>query len=139
MSDSYNDSIRDYSRNVNDSKTDTITDFNFINGTANFNNSSIVKPEIGDSLRIMQLNIEGISASKCEVLEVLAALQETHLTLEGSRSAVRGYTMIGASQHKKFGIATYVKDDLPRRHKCYQPSTRSALESKSATSLSQRI
>lgn len=120
MSDSYSYSIRDYNQNVNDTNTDSITDFNLINDTANFNNSTILNPEIGDSLRILQLNIEGISAPKCEVLENVlyekkidvAALQETHLTQEGPRSAVRGNTMIGALHHKQFGIATYVKDDL---------------------------
>lgn len=69
MSDSYSDSIQDYNQNVNDTNTDSITDFNLINDTANFNNSTILNPEIGDSLRILQLNIEGISAPKCEVLE----------------------------------------------------------------------
>lgn len=80
-----------------------------------------MKSEIGDSLRILQLNIEGISASKCEVLENtlyeekidVAALQETHLTQEGARSAVRGYTMIGALHHKKFGIAICQRRPAP--------------------------
>lgn len=117
MSDSYSDSIRDYNANVNDTNTDSI---NLINDTANFNSSTIVKPDIGDSLRIMQLNIEGISVPKCGVLENslheekidVVALQETHLAQEGTRSAVRGYTMVGAIHYDKFGIATYVKDDL---------------------------
>lgn len=79
-----------------------------------------MKPEIGDMIRIMQLNIEGISKPKCEVLEKLlyeeiidiVAIQETHLSQDGPRSEVRGYTMVGALHHEKFGIATYVKDDL---------------------------
>ncbi len=120
MGDSYRDSIQDYNRNVNDTNTDSITDFNWINDTANFNNSTILSPEIGDSIRIMQLNIEGISTPKCEFLENslhdekidIVALQETHITQEGPRSAVRGYTMVGALHHDKFGIATYVKDEL---------------------------
>src|ERR1700744_1819987 len=120
MSDSYIDSIRDYNANVNDTNTDSITDFNLINETANFNISTIVNPDIGESLRIMHLNIEGISTSKCEFLENIlyeekidiVAVQETHLIQEGPRSLVRGYNMIGALHHDKFGIATYVKDDL---------------------------
>lgn len=49
---------------------DSINDFN-VNETANLNNSTIVNPDIGDSLRILQHNIERISKWKCEYLEKL--------------------------------------------------------------------
>lgn len=71
MSDSRRDSIQDHNRNVNDATIDSITDINWIDDTANFNNSKILRPDIGESIHIMQLNIEGISTSKCEFLENL--------------------------------------------------------------------
>lgn len=114
MSDSYSDSIRDYNANVSDKNMDSITDINWINDTANFNHTTIVKPEIGDMIRVMQLNIEGISKPKCKVLAKLlyeetidiVAIQETHLSQEGPRSEVGGYTIVGALHHEKFGKAS---------------------------------
>ena len=90
------------------------------NTTAYFNNNTIDDHNIDGNLRIYQLNIEGISERKCEYLakELLelnidvAAIQETHLEGEGKRSTVKGFTMVSSVHHKKFGLATYVKDDL---------------------------
>lgn len=95
------------------------TDFS-INTSSFSNNNSIISPEIGEGVNILQLNIEGISADKCEILAKLnseecidiAVIQETHITEEGNRSYVRGYTMVASLHHDKFGIATYVKNDL---------------------------
>ena len=97
---------------------DTIGDHNQINVSANFNESNSVNPNIGSVLRIMQLNIEGISKQKYEVLEKqlydenIAAIQETDLIQEGPRSEISGFTMVASHHHAKFGIATYIKDDL---------------------------
>ncbi|KAI5720173.1 hypothetical protein M8J77_002972 [Diaphorina citri] len=79
---------------------------------------------IGPSLRICQLNIEGISRAKCDYLsnkilnvnkiDVLA-LQETHTENEQqleSRGSIPGYNMVGATYHKHYGIATYVRDSI---------------------------
>ena len=90
------------------------------NSTANFDNDSTDNIEIGGVLRIYQLNIEGISERKCRVLESelhrenidVAVIQETHIVEEGVRSNVEGYTMVASIHHEKFGLATYVKDDL---------------------------
>lgn len=64
--------------------------------------------------------VEGISERKCKYLGALlneenidiAVIQETHLKEEGHRSEVRGFTMVTAHHHEKFGLATYVMDDL---------------------------
>lgn len=94
--------------------------FNENNETWNFNNNSIINPELGEGLNILQLNIEGISEQKCDYLTKLnseeridvAVIQETHIVQKGNRSNVCGFTMVASQHHEKFGIATYVKDDL---------------------------
>lgn len=42
----------------------------------------------------------------------VAVIQETQLSCEGARSQIHGFTMISALHHEKFGLATYVKNDL---------------------------
>lgn len=107
---------------MNITRTVSIDDSNIRNVTANFNASTIINPDIGGNINIMQLNVEGISKQKCEYMEKqfvdedidVAVVQETHLKQEGPRSEIRGYTMVAAKHHYhvKFGLATYVKDDL---------------------------
>lgn len=74
--------------------------------------------DVGPSVRIMQINIEGISKAKSDYLHKLlnidkidvVNIQETHtkddLDLE-RRCHLPGYTLIEAVHHPKYGIATY--------------------------------
>ncbi|XP_047999764.1 uncharacterized protein LOC125236889 [Leguminivora glycinivorella] len=78
---------------------------------------------IGPSLRICQLNVEGISLAKCEYLHKMLTkhnvdvllLQETHTKdmqdLE-SRGKILGYNIISAHNHAKYGIVTYARESL---------------------------
>lgn len=79
---------------------------------------------VGPHLRICQLNIEGISKSKCEYLHSkvlytnkidVIVLQETHVDNEDDllfRGFITGYDLVGATYHKHYGIATYVRNDI---------------------------
>lgn len=78
---------------------------------------------IGPSVRVLQLNIEGTSKSKCEVLARLAkyhnvdviAVQETHTGNEdqfSSRGHIEGYNVAGVIYHGTYGSATYVRSDI---------------------------
>lgn len=90
------------------------------NTTVYFDNISVNDQHVEGNLRIYQLNVEGISERKYEYLakELLelkfdvVAVQETHLKEEGKRSFIAGYTMVSSMHHEKFGLATYVKNDL---------------------------
>lgn len=74
---------------------------------------------IGASIRILSLNIEGISMAKCEYLTHLlkkhdvdiVLLQETHLddNQAPSRYNIRGYDVIHQQNHKKYGLLTYAR------------------------------
>lgn len=79
--------------------------------------------DLGPQLRILQLNIEGISRSKSEyltrVLEEhkidVVLIQETHA---GSfedlcrRCKLNGYALAGATYHNSYGTATYARKDI---------------------------
>ncbi len=76
---------------------------------------------VGSALRIMQLNVEGLSAAKRCVIQTLAekhhvdvvCLQETHVNVdESSRFAISGFDVISYSLHAKHGRATYVRSDI---------------------------
>jgi exonuclease III len=71
----------------------------------------------------MQINVEGISKAKSEVLEILLLeqnvdillIQETHTSDEeqlSKRGFINGYTVAGATYHSKYGTATYVRKNL---------------------------
>ena len=74
------------------------------------------------TLRIIQINVEGLSHEKCQNLtRVLrendidvAVLQETHVKEESSpqRYTIHGYDMTDATYHQKYGTATYVREYL---------------------------
>uniref|UniRef100_A0A2S2QD57 Endonuclease/exonuclease/phosphatase domain-containing protein n=1 Tax=Sipha flava TaxID=143950 RepID=A0A2S2QD57_9HEMI len=79
--------------------------------------------DIGANLTVCHFNIEGISRDKCEVLSKLMndervdviALQETHTVDDKDlkkRGFIPGYVLLGSINHKQYGIATYVKEDL---------------------------
>lgn len=50
------------------------------------------------------------------MVDVLA-LQETHTT-EDQQLPIAGYTVISYSHHKQYGLATYVRDDVPASELC---------------------
>ena len=78
---------------------------------------------IGPALRIMQLNVEGLSAAKRHIIASLAeihhidiiCLQETHVNDDRSdRLTISGFDIISYTPtlHAKHGRATYVRSDV---------------------------
>lgn len=78
---------------------------------------------IGPSLNILQINVEGICQSKSDFLAKLAeahradviVAQETPTVDELSltrRGSVNGFTVAGATFHWHYGAATYVRDNI---------------------------
>lgn len=78
---------------------------------------------VGPSVKILQINVEGICQSKSEYLEKLAKLhkvdviaaQETHTADEISltrRGNVNGYIVAGTTYHRHYGTVTYVRDNI---------------------------
>uniref|UniRef100_A0A336MJJ3 CSON000885 protein n=1 Tax=Culicoides sonorensis TaxID=179676 RepID=A0A336MJJ3_CULSO len=78
---------------------------------------------IGPAIRIVQLNIEGISRAKSDYLSKLlieleaevAVIQETHVESLNdlySRGKVAGYEIIAAENSRVHGIVTYVKNGI---------------------------
>ncbi|XP_072381681.1 uncharacterized protein [Diabrotica undecimpunctata] len=99
--------------------------------TNNLNGSSQdqATKELGPSVRICHLNIEGISRSKCEYLQKVLiennidviAIQETHVENEEqilARGRIRGYDLLGATYHPAYGVATYVRNKIENAHVC---------------------
>ena len=66
---------------------------------------------------VLQLNIEGLTASKINVLYYLAVqykalvilLQETHCTC-ADKPTIPGFTLPGSSLSRQYGLATFVHD-----------------------------
>lgn len=56
-----------------------------------------------DLIRIMQLNVEGLSKTKTDVLRRI---------LDEERRTIPGYSIAGTTYHNNYGTATYVKNDL---------------------------
>lgn len=86
-------------------------------------NCNVTYRDLGSILRVCQINVEGISKSKSQFLEKLLddhkidvlVVQETHAECEDdlhARGSVSGYTVIGATYSKAYGIATYVRNQL---------------------------
>jgi len=76
---------------------------------------------IGPALRIMQLNVEGLSAAKRRIIQSLAeihhiddiCLQETHVNEDKSdRLTISGFDIISYTLHAKHGRATSVRRDV---------------------------
>ena len=78
---------------------------------------------IGQSFRVLDINIEGISKSKSEFLSKLCIenavdvilVQETHTVNAeelNKRGKVAGYQVVAAEFHSKYGIATYVRQGI---------------------------
>ena len=83
-------------------------------------NSSNRQKLLGPSLRVFDINIEGISRAKSEFLSKICLqhdidvilLQETHAgTVEDlcARGNVAGYRLVIAESHSKYGTAIYVR------------------------------
>lgn len=78
---------------------------------------------IGQSVRICQLNIEGISRSKCQYLSKILKendvdillIQEAHLENDEqarARANIPGYNIIGITFHAHYGNITYARNDI---------------------------
>lgn len=76
---------------------------------------------IGPSLRIFQLNIEGLSSAKRDYLSNelknynidVIVLQETRIPPErGTNTTIAGFTLVAAKYHQKHGILSYVKNNI---------------------------
>ena len=61
---------------------------------------------------VLQLNLEGLTASKMNVLHHLA-VQETHCTC-ADKLTILGFALAGSSLSRKHGLATVVHDRLKR-------------------------
>ena len=90
---------------TNDNPTDTDNDFQVV----------------GPALRILQLNVEGLSAAKRDVISSIAGkekidiicLQETHVGDDkASRFSIKEFDLVSYALHPKFGRATYVRSDI---------------------------
>lgn len=79
--------------------------------------------DIGDVLKILQLNIEGVSRSKADyLLKILndhsvdvVLLQETHCADETqlrNRCKLPGFALAAATYHTTYGTATYVRNNI---------------------------
>ena len=76
---------------------------------------------IGPALRVLQLNVEGLSAAKRTVISTIAhrynvdviCLQETHVADQlAGRYTIGGYDLVLSTPDAKFGRATYVRSDV---------------------------
>jgi len=84
-------------------------------------NANLGFQAVGPALRIMQLNVEGLSAAKRHIIESLAEihhidviyLQETHVNDDKSdRLTISVFDIISYTLHAKHGCATYVRSDV---------------------------
>src|ERR1700743_3530272 len=78
---------------------------------------------LGSILRIYQENVEGISKEKSIYMSRflheksidVVLLQETHTANESqlkARGSIEGYELIGATYHRHYGTATYIKSNI---------------------------
>ena len=77
--------------------------------------------DIGPALRILQLNVEGLSAAKRDLISSIAerqqvdivCLQETHVDDDkADRFSIRGFDLVSYTLHPKHGRATYVRCNI---------------------------
>src|SRR5206468_12154863 len=76
---------------------------------------------VGPALRILQLNVEGLSATKRSVINVIAGkqdidiicLQETHVDKDkASLFSIPGFDPVSYVLHPKHGRVTYVRGNI---------------------------
>lgn len=90
--------------------------------------------QIGNDVRILQLNVEGLSKAKSDQLSRIliennidvAVIQETHVaTVEGirSRGTLPGYCLIGVTYHQTYGTATYIRSNITNANLVTESST----------------
>ena len=68
---------------------------------------------------ILQLNVEGLTRSKCEVIRNIATgnsvsiilLQETHI-VDKEKIKIYGYTLVDVIPYQRHVLATLVRNDL---------------------------
>ena len=73
-----------------------------------------------ESLAIIQLNVEGLTTAKLDILEQLATnnkatvvlLQETHKE-NYTLLKLHGYTLAGQTKSRHHSLATFIRDDVP--------------------------
>ena len=107
---------KDPNRSPN-SETDPDTDLNH-------QGANHVFLDIGPAIRILQLNIEGTSAAKREILSTICSkhnidiicLQEVHAKADISRSrlVIDNYDLVAFIGHQQHGRATYVRSDIAK-------------------------
>ena len=94
---------------VSNSETDPGTDLNH-------QGADHVFLDIGPAIRILQLNIEGISAAKRDILSTICSkhidiicLQEVHAKADISRGrlVIDNYDLVAFAGHQQHGRATY--------------------------------
>ncbi len=76
-------------------------------------------------ITILQLNVEGLSAAKRDIICELAKshsadvllLQETHTT-DDQQLPINGYSIVSLSHHRQYGLATYTKDGIAATELC---------------------
>ena len=73
-----------------------------------------------ESLAILQINVEGLTIAKLDVLEQIAIknsatvvlLQETHKE-NNATLKLPGFTFAGHTKSKHYGLATFIQDGVP--------------------------
>ncbi|XP_030764129.1 uncharacterized protein LOC115888520 [Sitophilus oryzae] len=89
----------------------------------NSSSRNYLTKDLGNTLRILQLNIEGVSRPKSDCLTKILTenkvdvvlLQETHCSDQSqlnTRCKIPGFTLAAATYHPKYGTATYIKNDI---------------------------
>ena len=74
---------------------------------------------VAEPLVVLQLNVEGLTRSKCDIIHHLAdvhevnvlLLQETHATNE-EKLKIEGFETVAFTSSKHYGLATYIRDGL---------------------------
>ncbi|XP_055714426.1 uncharacterized protein LOC129808680 [Phlebotomus papatasi] len=90
--------------------------------------------DVGASLRICHLNVEGMSKAKSEYLARLMrdervdiiTIQETHTISDEnlrSRGSIPGYVLVDAIHSAVHGVATYIKSSIPNYNVVYKDCT----------------
>ncbi|UYV65983.1 hypothetical protein LAZ67_3006060, partial [Cordylochernes scorpioides] len=83
--------------------------------------SKTIKKPLGRFLRICQINVEGLTTAKAEILERMGrdenidifALQETHISEDHiSRLKIPNYDLIAYENHPRYGLAILTKKDI---------------------------
>ena len=111
---------RDNTRGLNDS-TSGSNSLHLTNPGRSTRNTAASAIHIGPALRILQLNVEGLSWAKRQLIKSIAeehnvdivCLQETHVDRnENQLLSIDGYDLVSVQLHLKHGRAAYVRSDI---------------------------